>query len=186
MTNDERMHDHALLKSAFGGDQRAAGVLVDANLDRIFGLALRLLQNNAEAEEVAQESFLRLWQRADSWRPDAKIGTWLYRVTYNMCIDRIRRRKWIEPGAPPEQIDPGESAFESILFSQQQQALELGMRELSDRQRAALGLVYFDELRNTDAAEIMGVSVKALESLLWRARKALRSALENERKSLIG
>ena len=87
--------DAALLAGAVAGDQRAWRHVSDAHLDPVYGLARRMLRDAAEAEDVAQEAFLRLWQAAPRWRPEARIGTWLYRVTHNLCIDRLRRRRGV-------------------------------------------------------------------------------------------
>ena len=181
----DKFKDAELLKSVAAGDIRACRTLVDGRLKPMLGLAYQMLGNVTEAEDVAQEAFLRLWKQAPKWKPEAKISVWLYRVVYNLCIDRLRKVKEISddgiseiPEAPTQmgQIHNGEVAeiVNSAIFI------------LSERQRAAITLVHLQEETNIKAAEIMGISVDALESLLSRGRKALKARLGTKGKNLIG
>ncbi len=100
--------DLELVQRVGRGDTAAAQALVARKLPRIHGLARRLLGDAAEAEDVAQDAFLRVWKQAPSWRPgQAKFDTWLHRVTLNLCYDRLRRRRELPTEQPPEQVDPG-------------------------------------------------------------------------------
>ena len=162
------------------GDRDAAARLIARHSAKLFGLAQRMLASRAEAEDVVQEVFLRLWIHAGRWRPGgAKFETWLYRVTLNQCYDRLRRR----PTQPldeaievaDETAQPGAQLDESQLGQEVARALET----LPERQRAAILLCHFKECGNIEAAEIMGLSVEALESLLARGRRALRSRLQH-------
>ena len=162
------------------GDRDAAARLIARHSAKLFALAQRMLASRAEAEDVVQEVFLRLWTHAGRWRPGgAKFETWLYRVTLNQCYDRLRRR----PTQPldeaievaDEAAQPGAGLDESQLGQEVARALEM----LPERQRAAILLCHFKECGNIEAAEIMGLSVEALESLLARGRRALRSRLHH-------
>jgi RNA polymerase sigma-70 factor (ECF subfamily) len=170
--------DDELLTLAGGGDQRAYRVLVARHLARVVSMARRITGNAAEAEDVAQDAFLRVWQKAPDWRAgEARFSTWLYRVVVNLCVDRRRRRPFapIEAAGDPE--DPSPSAETRIADNQRSRRVAAALATLPERQRTALVLTYYEELSNAAVAEVMGISVSALESLLVRARKALRADL---------
>ena len=160
------------------GDRDAAARLIARHAPRLSTVARRMLGSQAETEDVLQEVFLRLWTHASRWQPGrAKFETWLYRVMLNQCYDRLRRRPTqpLEDAAqmPDESISPDAGLDQAALGREVARALEL----LPERQRAAILLCHFQGAGNIEAAEIMGLSVEALESLLARGRRALRAAL---------
>jgi RNA polymerase sigma-70 factor (ECF subfamily) len=175
---EARRADDALMARIAQGDARAFSELVDSRLDRVMAVARRMLGNETEAEDVAQEAMLRLWRQAENWDGGrAQISTWLYRVTVNLCIDRIRaRREETTPEIPDTQV----------RASQQQTMEEADLRDLMDRtlqalperQRMALVLFHYEDLSMAAVAEMMEISVEAVESLLARGRRALKQQLE--------
>ncbi len=173
--------DADLVRRIGEGDQRAARALVDRHLSRMLTLARRMLGDEAEAEDVAQEVFLRVWRHAARWRPgQARFETWMHRVAINLCYDRLRRRREKVTDELPEQIDESPSAFDTMASEESARRVEAAVLQLPERQRAAITLVAFQEMSNIDAAEALGVSVDALESLLARGRRSLRAALSDE------
>lgn len=177
--------DTDLLVRAGRGEDRAFNLLVHAHGGFVHSLALRYLQNRADAEDVAQAVFLSLWKAAPGWRPEAALRTWLYRVTVNKCIDRARRaRRWrwfksdaaeaFEASLP----DPLPGAAAKLEAASELSRVRRAMAELAPRQRMALVLVAEQELSVPEAAGIMNVSPGALEQLLVRGRKTLRDRLE--------
>lgn len=167
---------------AVRGDPRALREIAESLLPKVHALAYRVTGSRADAEDVSQEAFLRLWSMLPSYDPRrAKLSTWLYRVTMNLAIDRTRRRR---EDAMPEGYDAADGDP-----TQEERALARGLRAqvraaveaLPDRQRQAIWLSHFDELGNEGIAEIMGVSVEAVESLLARARRTLRGGLSGLR-----
>jgi RNA polymerase sigma-70 factor (ECF subfamily) len=173
--------DADLVRRIGEGDARATRILVDRHLRRIVTLARRMLGDEAEAEDVAQEVFLRVWREASRWRPGgAKFETWMHRVALNLCYDRLRRRRERVTDTPPELIDEAPSQFDEVHASDRAKRVEAAVLALPERQRAAITLVCFEEMSNIEAAAALGVSVEALESLLARARRALREALAGE------
>jgi RNA polymerase sigma-70 factor (ECF subfamily) len=155
-------------------------------LPRIVAFARRILGNQADAEDVAQETFLRLWSRAKDWRPEAKLTTWLHRVALNLCRDRLRRAAPPSLEEAPEPADPAPSAAAGIHRAQLARRVDAAVAALPERQRAALALCHYQGLSNIEAAQILGVGVEALESLLARARRTLRKGLAAEAPELLG
>jgi RNA polymerase sigma-70 factor (ECF subfamily) len=173
LTSDEV----GLIELVATGDVRAYRQLVDRHLRGIHAFAYRMLGSRAEAEEVAQETFLRLWQHAGRYVPQAKPSTWIYRIAHNLSIDRLRRRREGASNVAPDDL-PGSERPSGVFHERQlAQAVELALAALPERQRAAIGLVHYQGLSNAEAAEVMGVGVRALESLLARARRQLRDEL---------
>jgi len=173
--------DQALLDLIRDGDEQAYGVLLDRHLDRIHALAQRMLGNAADAEEVAQDAFLRAWQQIPAWQPGkAKFSTWLHRVAMNLCHDALRRRR---DTRPVEDIQPasGEPGPEQLARRRDRAGrVQLALATLPERQREAIVLSHYQELSQREAAAVLEISEEALESLLSRGRRALRAALAEE------
>lgn len=163
------------------GDQQAFARIVDRHLDRIHRLAWRSLDSRADAEEVAQETFLRAFSQLPTWKPNkARFSTWLYRVALNLCHDRLRRRREQVPVDDLELTDPAAAPDRVLEQQQRQRRVEQALLELPQRQREALLLCHFEGQSNIQAAQILEVSVEALESLLARARRRLRAGLAHD------
>lgn len=170
--------DEALLVRVADGDPTAVRALVGRKLPRIFGLAQRMLGDAAEAEDVAQEAFVRIWRQAPKWRPgQARFDTWVHRVTLNLCYDRLRRRREFATDNPPETVDEGPAPDRGLEAQDAGRRVAQALAKLPERQREAVVLCHYQELGNIEAAAVMGVTVEALESLLSRGRRTLRAAL---------
>ena len=154
--------------------------MVTRKLPRLLALAGRLLGDADEARDVAQESFLRIWRQAAHWRSgEARFDTWLHRVVLNLCHDRLRRRKArpLTDEEAAELVDNSPSAEDQLHSQDRSDRVAAALAALPERQREAIVLQYYQELSNSDAAALMNISVEALESLLSRARRQLRSQL---------
>ena len=180
--------DEALVKRAGRGDKNAAAALVERHTEKIYAACFRMLGSKAAAEDAAQETFLRLWRHAARWRPQgAKFETWLYRVAMNICLDQLRKRKREAPEEEaPERADTAPGPDQNVFAGQRRFAIDAALEALPERQRMAIVLCHYQEMTNIDAAKAMGVSVDALESLLARGRRGLRTQLAPMRDNLLG
>lgn len=177
--------DEALLVLFANGDADAARVLNLRLTPRVFAQAMRLLNNRAEAEDVAQEAMMRLWKIAPEWRQDeAKVTTWLYRVVANLCTDRLRRQRSVAIDSIPEPEDDRASVTEGMQDQARTSALYAALSTLPERQRQAVVLRHIEGLGNPEIAEIMDISTEAVESLTARGKRALATALAGRREEL--
>ncbi len=175
------------MRHVAAGDGAAARAVVGLYLGPALLLARRILNDAAEAEDVAQEAMLRLWQMAARWRDEAPIGAWLHRVVYNLAIDRIRRRRRSESlDAADNVADPAPTPVEHLAREQQAALVDAAIAGLPERQRTAMTFVHHMEMGNIEAAALMEISVEALESLLARARRSLRAQLIELKKEIVG
>lgn len=179
--------DVELLARIARGDQRAARLLLDRRLGAVKAVAQRMLGDAAEAEDVAQDAMMRAWKAAPTWQSQggAAFATWLHRVTLNLCYDRLRKRREVATDAPPEQRDESPTGFDAAHARDIQALMRIALDALPPRQRAALVLCHYEEMTNIAAAEVLEVSVEALESLLSRARRTLRERLKDEGAALL-
>jgi RNA polymerase sigma-70 factor (ECF subfamily) len=170
--------DTDLLARYAAGDPLATRLLTESHVPQVHALARRMLADDEEAEDVTQEAMLRLWKQAPFWRPDgALVSTWLYRVTANLCIDRLRRRRETSALELPEPADPAPAALERISDSERAAALEEALATLPDRQRLAIVLRHLEDRPNPEIAAVLNTSIEAVESLLARGRRTLAARL---------
>jgi len=176
--------DVELLSLTAAGDQGAFARLVRQHQGRVLNLAYRFSRNRQDAEDLAQEVFLRVWRYAGSFRGEAAFGTWLYRLAVNVCLNhRLRKKKRPEPLPLPEDLESGTEAAEAGSEARQRENLLIqAMAALPARQKMALVLVSFEDKSYEEIAAAMEVSVPAVESLLFRARKNLAEILRPLRK----
>ncbi len=185
MRDADSPSDETLLRRYADGDAQAAQLLLDRMTPRLYRLALRLLADAAEAEDVVQEAMLRLWQIAPRWEPGAaQPATWAYRVAMNLATDRLRRRRSVPLDAVPEPADEAPAPFEALLETDRTRALEAALAQLPDRQRQAVVLRHLEGLPNPEIADVMGVGVEAVESLTARGKKRLADLLSGRREDL--
>jgi RNA polymerase sigma-70 factor (ECF subfamily) len=176
--------DEDLLQRIAAGDPEAVRQLVADKLPRLLALATRMLGDASEAEDVAQETFVRIWRHAGGWRwRGIRFDTWVHRVALNLCYDRLRQRRETSLAEPPEMADVGPAPDAALLAEAETgPAVERALQSIAPRQREAIVLVYYQGLSNQDAASLMTISVEALESLLARGRRSLQTILVREQK----
>lgn len=177
--------DEDLLAAYASGNQAAAQALTLRHAGRVFAHAMRLLGDRAEAEDVAQDAMLKLWRIAPDWRSgEAQVSTWLYRVTANMCIDRIRKRRTTNFDDLPEMADDSASVVETMEQKERHEALQDALDKLPDRQKQAVVLRHIDGLSNPEIGQIMDITPRAVESLTARGKRALTALLSRKREEL--
>lgn len=181
--------DEVLMVLYANGDRHAALALTRRVTPRVTAYAARLLSGDrAEAEDVAQETMLRLWRVAPEWRQgETKVTTWAYRVATNLCIDRQRsrgRKRQVALDDAPEVADGAPGAEGRLQEAGRMAALEAALAELPDRQRQAVVLRHLEGMTNPEIAAIMEIGVEAVESLTARGKRALTAVLAGRKADL--
>jgi RNA polymerase sigma-70 factor (ECF subfamily) len=173
--------DDELLALIQDGSHPAFTALVERHTERFYRLAYRYLQNREAAEDVVQDAFIKLWENPALWQPgrNSKFTTWFYRVVVNLCLD-VRKKKRPETLEDETSVaDERETADESMMRVQEQEILEREIAALPERQRMALNLCFNEDLTNQEAADAMGLKLKALQSLIMRAKTTLKERMKN-------
>lgn len=182
---DSGTSDEALLVLFANGDRDAARSLTLRLAPRILAMSARMLSDRAEAEDVTQEAMLRLWRIAPDWRQgEAMVQTWLYRVARNLCLDRLRKRRGSGLDEIDEPADDAAPIDARLIERDRAQALNQALDKLPERQRDAVRLRLIEGLANPEIADVLGVSVEAVESLTARGKRALKSLLLPQRDKL--
>jgi len=177
----ERDPDAELVAGVGRQEPAAVRTLVARKLPRLLALATRMLGDRMEAEDVAQEAFMRIWKQAPRWREgEARFDTWLHRVALNLCYDRLRAHREEPADELPDAADPAAAPDAQLEAQSREARVRAALAALPSRQREALVLNYYQELSNIEAAALMGITVDALESLLARARRNLRAQLAGD------
>ncbi|WP_298257616.1 RNA polymerase sigma factor [uncultured Litoreibacter sp.] len=187
LDQSDQLDDDALIVLFANGDSAAAEALTLRLSPLALSFARRMLGDLAEAEDVVQEAMLRLWRIAPDWRTgEAKPATWLYRVVNNLCIDRIRKRNRVNVGLDDmaEPPDPTPSVEIQMIRSDRMAALDVALASLPDRQRQAVVLRHIEELSNPEIAQVMNISVEAVESLTARGKRTLAKVLTSQKEEL--
>lgn len=174
--------DADLIFGLKAGDEKALAGLMDRHMDTIHKQAFYMLGDQMAAEDVTQTVFLKTWEHMKDWQAgQAKLITWMRRVTRNACLDMLKKKKPIYTDTVPELQDEAHSPFESLSQAQQSERVGAALGQLSVNQRMALTLSYYQGVSQREGSSIMEISEGAYESLLVRARKALKVILADER-----
>ena len=176
------------------GDADALEILVNRHQTSVLNLIFRFIGDRTQAKDLAQEAFIRVWQAAKTYKPEAKFTTWLYRITANLCFNELksaRRRRWFQfrhsnednEGSIEETFSDGLPTAEDLLLERERsRQISDALQSLPDNQRIALVLKRYDDLSYAEIAQIIGCSVSAVESLLVRAKRTLQKKLKNYEK----
>lgn len=174
---DAVREDAELVRLAARGDSAAWRTLTTVHSVPLYRYAWRIVGERDAAEDVVQETFLRLWRHADRWRPDAPVRAWLYRVAGNVARDMLRsRRDVVELEA--DKPDPAPSVVDQVVADRRAAQVRALVDQLPERQRHALILCRWEGLSMAEAATVMDCTAEAVEALLSRGRRALRAGLE--------
>ncbi|MDA8747640.1 RNA polymerase sigma factor [Litoreibacter sp.] len=177
--------DDALLVLYANGDPVAASELTARLAPRLLSFCNRMLRDLAEAEDVVQEAMLRLWKMAPEWVPGAaKPSTWLFRVASNLCTDRLRKKRGVGLDQIAEPIDDTPGAEARLMQAERLSALDMALETLPERQRQAVVLRHIEGMSNPEIAQILDISVEAVESLTARGKRALATELASRKEEL--
>jgi RNA polymerase sigma-70 factor (ECF subfamily) len=177
--------DYVLMQRIAQKDRDAYGILLNKYLGVCVRFAERMLGNRQDAEDLAQDIYLKLWLNPTSWKQQSSFSTWLYRVTFNSCID-YKRKTVFSSNIELELLkDNAEGADEVMIEHQKSAYIQNLLQKLPDRQRAALILSYYEGLNNQQSAEMLGISLLALQQLLFRARQNLKILLMGNNREFI-
>lgn len=175
------LSDEALIQKIANQDTEAFQELIERFQSLVFNTAYRFVGNVHDAEDLAQEAFLRVFKNAGRYVPSAKFKTWFLRVVTNLCLDFIKKKK---PVLLEEEsllnIPFGSNPSQEFEVNERKRTLQQAIQSLKETQRMALVLHHYEGLKYEEIAQVMGCSTKAVESLLVRAKKALRERLERE------
>ncbi|HEY1476696.1 MAG TPA: sigma-70 family RNA polymerase sigma factor [Chthoniobacterales bacterium] len=162
------------------GDMEALRLLVETHQARVIGTISKMLGSDAEAEDLAQQVFIRVWKSAPRYRPTAKFTTWLFRITRNLVFNELRRKRHFADQAEeiPEPTERGDKEPDRVLMGEELQlAIQDAIDRLPDSQRMAIILRRYEEMAYEEIAKVMGTTVPAVKSILFRARAELRERL---------
>ena len=180
VTDIDDVPDETLVAALARRDQRALAELVARHGGWAARFAERMTGNAQTAEDVVQNAFLRLWNSAERWEGRSRFTTWFYRVLHNLAVDELRRRRGGHEELDEALEDPAATPPELLERDRRDARVRAALDRLPGRQRAALVLRHYQDCSQGEAAEILGISEGALESLLSRARAALRVQLRGE------
>ena len=179
------MTDEQIIARVRSGETRLFEELVRRHQDAVYGAALRFLRSPPDAQDVAQEAFLRAYRGLEGFKGTAKVSTWLYRITYNLCIDwqrshRRRRRDSASLAEAPDVADERVDVVQEVLDDEERKAVRRAVDELDLHYRTVVLLLYYEKLSYEEIAAVLRVPVKTVETRLYRARKLIRRRLGEE------
>jgi RNA polymerase sigma-70 factor (ECF subfamily) len=183
---DEGALDHALMVRIAGGDHHAFKELVERHQNAVIGTVAKMLGSASDAEDISQQVFLRIWRHARRYRPEAKFTTYLFTITRNLVFNETRRRSRKKEVSSDEREENANHLIEDsperqpdseLLQAELQTAVDKAIAALPEAQRTAVVLRRYEQLPYEDIAVVLGLSVSAVKSLLFRARTTLRESL---------
>jgi RNA polymerase sigma-70 factor (ECF subfamily) len=179
----QQQGDARLIERVQKGETRCFAELVSLYQDQVFSMALRFVRREKDAEDIAQEAFLRAYRGLDGFRKDAKFSTWLYRITWNLCADWLRRNR--KPGRKPVSIsdtadlaDGRVDLEQGLLAKEEKEKVRAALDGLDEKYRTVIVLLYYQKMSYDQIAAVLEVPVKTVETRLYRARRLLRESLQ--------
>ena len=176
-------NDRQLIEAIINGNTKSYGQLVDQYKGLVYTLALRMLKHREEAEEVAQDAFIKVYKSLHKFKGDSKFSTWIYRVTYNTCLDRLKKnKKHFNDVAIDEytehKLETVDNALEHMIKAEKQELIKRCVDKLPSESSYLISLYYFEELSLDEISTIVGIASNTVKVKLFRARKKLTVILE--------
>lgn len=171
-------NDHLEIRKVLNGDTKAFAILVNRYKNMVFSLGLQLLKNKEEAEEVSQDVFLKIFKALEKYKGDSKFSTWVYRITYNSCLDRLKSNNRKQTTVVIDEINEHqirtmETAFEIMDRSDREKSVKQCLGKLPPEDGTLITLFYYEELSLAEISKIVGLDKNTLKVRLFRARKRL-------------
>lgn len=176
--------DEFYISQTLNGDVNAFAFLVEKYKHMVFTLAIRIIKNREEAEEISQDVFVKSFQKLSNFKGDSKFSTWLYKIAYNTSLDELRRNKKHVRSENIENINDGDlenvqDALEFLQEEERKKVIKKALLKLDEVQRTILTLFYFEELPLKEISKIVNLSPDNVKIKLFRSRKKLFSILKN-------
>ncbi len=177
-------NDQPLIDAVLAGDTQSFRVLVDRYKDLVFTLALRMVKHREEAEEVSQDTFIKVFRSLNRFKGDSKFSTWIYRVAYNTCLDRLKKHKREHQVVAIDeytehQVKTIDNALDTMEEEERKLAIQSCIQLLPSDDNALLTLFYFEELSLEEIADIVGLTANNVKVKLFRSRKKLTNILRD-------
>lgn len=179
-----KIDDLEYIGLVLNGDTQAFAVLVNKYKDMVFTLSMKMIRNREEAEEAAQDSFLKLYRSLSKFKGDSKFSTWLYKITYNNCLDRIKKVKRVQTTVAIDEFTESDireltNFMDRIDEKERRQVVEDSLNLIPEEDSFLLSLFYFEEQSVKEIAAIIGINENHVKIKLYRGRKKLASVLKN-------
>jgi RNA polymerase sigma-70 factor (ECF subfamily) len=177
------INDQHYINLILNGDANAFHILVDRYKDLVYSLSLRMLKNREEAEEVSQDTFIKVFKSLPRFKGDSKFSTWIYKIAYNTCLDRLKKNKKFYNDVPIDeftehQVKTIDDALENLEAKEREQAIQDCMSLLPSEDGFLLTLYYYEEQSLDDISKVMGLTPNNVKVKLFRSRKKLAAILK--------
>ncbi|NND50908.1 MAG: RNA polymerase sigma factor [Flavobacteriaceae bacterium] len=178
-------NDHVYIDKILNGDTNAFSILVDRYKDLVYTLALRMMKSKEEAEEVSQDAFIKIYKSLSKFKGDSKFSTWVYRVTYNTCLDRLKKNKRQQQTVTIDdytanQVKTLDNAFDQLARKEREQAIRDCLNQLSSEDSFLISLYYYEEQSLDEISKVVGLKPNNVKVKLFRARKRLATIISNK------
>ncbi len=182
--------DQPNINAILNGDAKAFATLVDQHKNLVFTVALRMLKNREEAEEVAQDTFIKVFTSLKKFKGECKLSTWIYRIAYNSCLDRLKKVKKMQKTVQVEEVNNVElremnTVFTEIARKEKAMFLQECMKKLAPKDAAILTLFYFEEKRLGEMAVLLNRSENTVKVQLHRARTRLANIVKDRQQHVL-
>ena len=179
----DKLNDQYYINLVLEGNTNAFAELVNRYKDLVFTLSLKVLQNREEAEEAAQDTFVKIFKSLDKFKGESKFSTWIYKITYNNCLDRLKKQKRIRPVVAINEFTEHEvkslmNVLDTIEDNERKQMIKSCLDLLPPEESFLLTLYYFNENSLKEIAEVMGINENNVKIKLYRSRKKLTGILK--------